>query len=263
MSNLVERAPLAVLVLAGPPSANPLPARAKARVPLVEARFDLFPEDAWPTLPREIRRAFPAAKLLATLRLDRDGGRWPDVASRLDAFRRILDLHRWDFVDVEDDSPERDAMLALARSARAEIVLSRHAFVPQNAEEATDTIAHMLCTAAAENVAVAKWAARLEDSDGTLPGFLRQISSLPADGPVPAIFPMGALSEAGRVAAAIASGGWGYAHDGSGPAAPGQLSWPVFDALLASLPPAGQDPSAWFAALSRAVELALSPVGAP
>lgn len=258
------RAPIAVLVLAGSPSSLPLQERARSRVPLVEVRFDLFEQDRWSGLPRETRKAFPHAKLLATLRLDRDGGRWPDVTSRLDALRRIVDLHRWDFLDIEDDAPEREELLAIARRSRAGIVLSRHAFVPQNAEEASDTIAHMLRTATSEGAAVAKWAARLEDLEGTLPEFLLQVAAAAPDGPVPAIFPMGALSEAGRVAAALASGGWGYAHDGSGPAAPGQLSWPVFEALLGSLPPPpGQDLSGWTKSVAGAVELALAPVVAP
>jgi len=257
MNNANGRAPQAVLVLAGPPSANPLPERTRSRVPIVEARLDLFPRDAWPSLPREIRRAFPRARLLATLRLDRDGGRWPDVASRLDALRSILDLHRWDYVDVEDDSPERDRMIAMVHAAKAGLVLSRHAFAPVAAEEVCDTIAHLQRAAASDGAAVSKWAVRLEDPDGTLPGMLRQIASS-GDGPVPAVFPMGPCSEAGRVAAALASGGWGYAHDGSGPAAPGQIAWPVFEALLGSIPTPGSDLASWLDSVGRAVDLALS-----
>lgn len=264
MNNETARAPIAVLVLTTDPSSLPLQERARSRVPLVEVRFDLFDPGRWSTLPRETRKAFPRAKLLATLRLDRDGGRWPDAASRLDALRRIVDLHRWDFLDVEDDAPEREALLGVVRGSGAGLVLSRHAFVPQSAEEATDTIAHMLRTASAEGAAVAKWAARLEDPEGTLPGFLRQVAAADPRGPVPALFPMGPLSEAGRVAAALAGASWGYAHDGSGPAAPGQLPWPVFEALLGSLPPPrGQDPSTWLRSVSGAVELALAPVGRP
>ena len=255
------RAPQAVLVLTGPPSANPLPERTRSRVPIVEARFDLFPRESWSSLPREIRRAFPRARLLATLRLDRDGGRWPDAASRLDALRSLLDLHRWDYVDVEDDSPERDAMIAMVHAAKAGLVLSRHAFAPRNAEEVRDTIHHLLGVAETDGAAVAKWAVRLEDPDGTLPGMLRQIPTS-GSGPVPAIFPMGPCSETGRVAAALASGGWGYAHDGSGPAAPGQIAWPVFEALLGSIPPPGNDLSSWLGAVGRAVDLALSEGGA-
>lgn len=252
------RAPKAILVLAGPPSANALSARTRARVEIVEARMDLFPQEDWPSLPREIRRAFPNAKLLATLRLDRDGGRWPDVASRLPALRRILDLHRWDFVDVEDDSPEREEMLAMVRETKAGIVLSRHAFVPLSAEEVSDAIPYLRRAAAKERAAVAKWAMRLEDPEGTLPGLLRQISTSTPDEPVPAIFPMGPCSEAGRVAAALASAGWGYAHDGSGPAAPGQIGWSTFSALLGSLPAPTGDPAGWLASVGRAVDLALS-----
>lgn len=257
MNNANGRAPQAVLVLAGPPSANPLPERTRSRVPIVEARLDLFPRDAWPSLPREIRRAFPRARLLATLRLDRDGGRWPDVASRLDALRSILDLHRWDYVDVEDDSPERDRMIAMVHAANAGLVLSRHAFTPVGAEEVCDTIGHLQRAATSDGAAVSKWAVRLEDPDGTLPGMLRQIASS-GDGPVPAVFPMGPCSEAGRVAAALASGGWGYAHDGSGPAAPGQIAWPVFEALLGSIPPPGNDLASWLDSVGRTVDLALS-----
>lgn len=263
MNTAPGRSPIAVLVLTGHPSANPLPARVKARVGLVEIRFDLFAPDEWAGLPRAVHKAFPAAKLLATVRLDRDGGRWPDITSRLPALRRLLDLHRWDYVDVEDDSPERDEMIALVHGAGAGLVLSRHAFDPRGSEEAADTIAHMQRTAVREKAAVAKWAARLEDPEGTLPGLLRQVSGFPDDGPAPAIFPMGAASEAGRVAAALAGRGWGYAHDGSGPAAPGQLSWPVFSALLGSLPGPGHDLSSWVRSVEGAVDLALAPVGGP
>jgi|GEM_PF-1351219 len=262
MNSTSNRAPQAVLVLTGPPSANLLPARAKARVRILEVRLDLFAQDLWPSLPREIRRAFPNAKLLATLRLDRDGGRWPDASSRLDALRRILDLHRWDFVDVEDDSPERESMLALVRESNAGIVLSRHAFIPQSAEEVADAIPRLFQAAISEKAVVAKWAVRLDDLDGTLPGLLRQISSPSQESPIPAIFPMGARSETGRVAAALTSGGWGYAHDGSGPAAPGQIAWPIFEALLGSLPPPGDDARAWLSSVGRAVDLAISPENA-
>ncbi|MCB9497238.1 MAG: type I 3-dehydroquinate dehydratase [Fibrobacteria bacterium] len=260
MNTTSGRTPTAVLVLSGPPNANPLPERVKARVPLVEIRFDLFPQDEWSGLPRLVRRSFPSAKLLATLRLDRDGGRWPDLASRTIALKRLTDLHRWDFIDVEDDSPERERMIGLVREAGAGLVLSRHAFDPRGPEETTDTIAHMLRTASKEGAAVAKWAVRLEEPAATLPGLLRQISEQPDDAPTPAIFPMGPLSEAGRVAAALASGGWGYAHDGSGPAAPGQLSWPTFSALLGSLPRPGRELSGWLKSVEGAVELALSPL---
>lgn len=263
MHNASGRSPLAVLVLAGPPSTNPLPARAKARVELVEARLDLVREEDWPAFPREIRRAFPRAKLLATIRLQRDGGRWPDDATRLPALQRALDLHRWDFVDVEDDSPERDAMIAAVHATKAGLVLSRHAFAPQDAETVSDMIPRLVAAASAEKAAVAKWAVRLDDLDGALPGVLRQISAFAGDGPIPAIFPMGACSETGRVAAALASAGWGYAHDGSGPAAPGQISWPVFEALLGSLPPPGDDIHAWLSSVGRAVDLAFAELPKP
>jgi 3-dehydroquinate dehydratase len=166
-------------------------------------------------------------------------------------------------VDVEDDSPERDEMIALVHGSGAGLVLSRHAFDPRGSEEAADTITHMQRTALRDRAAVAKWAVRLEDPEGTLPGLLRQVSGFPDNGPVPAIFPMGPASEAGRVAASLASGGWGYAHDGSGPAAPGQLSWPVFSALLGSLPGPGQELSSWLHSVAGAVDLALAPVGEP
>lgn len=263
MNNASDRAPQAVLVLTTPPAANPLPSRTKARVHVVEARLDLFAPDYWPGLPRELRRTFPNAKFLATLRLARDGGRWPDSESRRDALRRILDLHRWDYVDVEDDSPERAPMLDMVRDAGAGIVLSRHAFVPQASEDVSDTVERLFASASAEKAAVAKWAVRLEDPDAVLPGLLRRISSIAGDAGVPAIFPMGPGSETGRVAAALASAGWGYAHDGSGPAAPGQLSWPVFEALLGSLPLPGGDMAAWLAAVHRAVALAIAPENGP
>jgi len=250
--------PTAVLTLAGKPQELPLTPAAKRRVRLVEIRLDLLDPSQWAARAKEAERAFPSARLLATLRLEKDGGRWPDDKAREEAFRTILALRRWDYVDIEDDCDERDALLAVAKSVSplTRIVLSRHSFLALDPEAMLAQVQAVSASAERVGAEVAKWAGRALDPDESGPELLRWLSAREGAA-VPAFFLMGMGSEPWRVAASRLSGGWGYAHDGSGAVAPGQLPWTIFDALLGSLPPCREWDRNWFAGVRSAVALAL------
>lgn len=250
--------PIAVLTLSRKPQELTLTPAAKRRVRLVEIRLDLLDPSQWASRAKEAERAFPSARLLATLRLEKDGGRWPDTKARSEAFREALGLRRWDYIDIEDDSDERDALLALAKavSPSTRIVLSRHSFSPLDADAMLEQVRAVSESAERNGAEVAKWAGLALDPDESGPELLRWLSTR-GGAAVPAFFLMGAGSEPWRVAASRLSGGWGYAHDGSGAVAPGQLPWTVFDALLGSVPPCEEWDRNWFAGVRSAVALAL------
>lgn len=250
--------PTVVLTLAGRPQDLPLTPAARRRVRVVEVRLDLVDPAQWTARAREAERSFPSARLLATIRLERDGGRWPDASSRVEAFSTALAARRWDYVDVEDDSEERDVLVGVlrAKAPATRLVLSRHAFEPVDAERMLEEVAAVGKRAAELGAEVAKWAGRALDPAEAGPELLRWLSGW--EGPAePAFFLMGMGSEAWRVAAARLSNGWGYAHDGSGAVAPGQLPWTVFDALVGSLPPCLEWDGKWFQGVESAVALAL------
>lgn len=250
--------PIAVLTLSGRPQELPLTPAAKRRVRLVEIRLDLLDPSQWAARAKEAERAFPSARLIGTLRLGRDGGRWPDGSSRHEAIASALALRRWDYWDLEDDSGERDDLHALLkeRSPWSRVILSRHSFEPVDVAEMIGQTTAVRDNATRLGAEIAKWAGRCLDADEAGPELLRWLSlwDVPA---TPAIFPMGAGNEAWRVAASRLSGGWGYAHDGSGAVAPGQLPWTVFDALIGSLPPIREWDGNWFRGVEAAVALAM------
>jgi 3-dehydroquinate dehydratase len=250
--------PIAVLTLSGKPQELPLTPAARRRVRLVEVRLDLVDSREWGTRAREAERAFPSARLIGTLRLEKDGGRWADGMSRGEAIASALALRRWDYWDLEDDSPERDGLHALLtqRSPWTRLVLSRHSFTPLDPPAMLEQVAAVRDNAVGLGAEIAKWAGRSLDPDEAGPELLRLLSLWDAPA-TPAVFLMGTGSEAWRVAASRMSGGWGYAHDGSGAVAPGQLPWTVFDALIGSLPPCRAWDESWFRGVESAVALAM------
>ncbi len=249
--------PVAVLTLSGKPQDRPRPPAARRRVRLVEIRLDLTDPANWGARAREAERAFPAARLIGTLRRERDGGRWPDAASRLETLTEALVLRRWDYWDLEDDGPERDALCAVLREKApwTRLLLSRHSFEPVDPPAMLAQLELVRDSARRLGAEVAKWAGRGLDPDESGPELLRWLSQW-SDPAVPAMFLMGTGSEPWRVAAARLSGGWGYAHDGSGAVAPGQLAWPVFDALIGSVPDRREWDAGWFQGVASAVALA-------
>jgi len=256
--------PIAILALAGRPQDLPLTPSARRRVRRVEVRLDLVDPGEWSHRLREAERAFPAARLLATLRCRRDGGMWPDEGDREEALARILSLPGWDALDLESDAPDRAPLLAMARRRAPDlrIVLSRHVFDAIEGTRISDQISELRARAAEAGAQVAKWAGSLLDLEEDGPELVRVLSAW--DGKVlPAVFPMGAGAEPWRVACAAVSGGWGYGHDGTGSLALGQLPWKVFDALLGAVPRSDRWDPEWFAGIRSATALALREEAAP
>lgn len=252
------RDPMAILALAGRPHDLPLTSSARRRVRRVEVRLDLVEPEEWEHRVREVERAFPSARLLATLRRQADGGRWPDGEDRRDALDRILSIPGWDALDLESDAPDLDASLAAARRRAPDLhlVLSRHSFRAVEGPELADQIREVRLRAAELGARVAKWAGFLSDLGEDGPELVRILAAWD-DAVLPAIFPMGLGAEPWRVACAVVCGGWGYGHDGTGAVAPGQLPWKAFDALIGSVPGSDRWDPDWFSGIVSATALAL------
>jgi 3-dehydroquinate dehydratase type I len=250
--------PIAILALAGRPRDLPLTHSAKRRVRRVEIRLDLVDPGEWPHRVREAERAFPAARLLATLRCRRDGGMWPDEEDRQEALARILSIPGWDALDLESDAPDLEPLLATVRKRAPDLrlVLSRHVFRATEGKELADQISRLRARAVETGAQVAKWAGKVMDLEEDGPELVRILSAWHGE-TVPAVFPMGAGAEPWRVACAAVCGGWGYGHDGTGSLASGQLPWRVFDALLGAVPRSDRWDPEWFAGIASATALAL------
>jgi 3-dehydroquinate dehydratase I len=250
--------PTAVLALAASPRDIPLSPSARRRARVVEVRLDLVPRDRWAHRVREVERAFPAARLLATVRLDRDGGRWPADTDRTAALEEILSIPGWDALDLEADAPDLEPLLETARRRAPDLrlVISRHSFKPVDVEEMQEQIEDVARFADRQGAHVAKWAGCPTDLEECGPDLVRLLSRWSAKARA-AIFPMGPQAEPWRVACALVPGGWGYGHDGTGAVAPGQLPWQVFDALLGSLPASDRWDERWFDGVRKATALAL------
>jgi 3-dehydroquinate dehydratase type I len=251
--------PMAVLALAGSPSELPLNPAVRRRVRRVEIRLDLVDDPTrWTSRLREAERAFPSARMLATLRLDSDGGSWPAGADRVRALEPVIGDRGWDCVDLEADAPDLADLVALLERKAPDLrrVVSRHSFRAVSTEEALEQIEGVRARARELRGAVAKWAGSFLDTDESCPELARLLALW--DGPgVPAVFPMGTGAEPWRVACAVVGGGWAYGHDGTGAVAPGQLAWRVLDALVGAVPRTDRWDPEWFEGVRRATALAL------
>lgn len=251
------RAPVAVLTLIRPPSQLPMGPKVRQRVKLVEVRLDKFAPGDWKSVTAEAAREFPAARFLLTIRFAKDGGAWPDGMSRHEALAQAFALRQWDYVDIEWDAPDQTelAPLLARHSAWTRLVCSRHDFTPAP-EGLTQALDALWSVARERNAAVAKWAGVLADPEREI-GELCAFASLHRDDAmVPSVFAMGPDSKITRVASALLGGGWSYGHDGVGEAAPGQIAWPVLDALLQSLPAAMEPTPEWLQGVTASMALA-------
>lgn len=99
----------------------------------LELRYDLFPDQAqWPTLMARLRSHAPQAILLATIRLECDGGKWPDHAAvaRISLWRSILQAPiAPDWIDIEWPLLDQSAdLLSLAQKQCVRVLASKHDF---------------------------------------------------------------------------------------------------------------------------------------
>lgn len=107
----------------------------------LEIRYDLFPDQSgWPLVADRVRQLNPAAFLLGTIRLRRDGGDFDDALEgmRLPLWGAILEAEvvpHW--LDLEQDSlSQYEALRAFALVRGTKILLSQHNFstIPTIAE---------------------------------------------------------------------------------------------------------------------------------
>ena len=251
-----QRPPVAVFTLVRAPSELPLGTAARARVRVLEVRLDRFAPSDWKGIVREAGASFPQARLLATLRFQKDGGNWPDDASRAEALAEVFSLREWDYLDLEWDAFDFDEItLRLSKhSAWTRLVCSRHDFVPPS-EGISQALAALWNAATIRHAAVAKWAGTLADPEQEIMELCTFAALHGDEGIVPSLFAMGSAAQVTRVASALLSGGWSYGHDGVGEAAPGQLPWSTLDALLQSLPQPQAFTRSWLDAVAGAIRM--------
>ena len=99
----------------------------------LEIRYDFFDTALWPKLSERLRKVAPHAIQIGTIRLHRDGGKFPDrdVTVRPDLWKGILgatEVPEW--LDLERDCLLQFADLKKEASARGtRILVSEHNFV--------------------------------------------------------------------------------------------------------------------------------------
>lgn len=115
----------------------------------LEIRYDFFKEKDWPGLSARVRKIAPHAIQIGTIRLERDGGKYPDrlAHSRLPLWSEILkapEVPEW--LDLEHDCLQalRD-LKNLADLRKVRIIASQHNFLripnqPELADFARDCL---------------------------------------------------------------------------------------------------------------------------
>lgn len=106
----------------------------------IEIRYDFFDEAQWEKLSERVRSIVSDKLQIGTIRLQRDGGRFPDarVVERLPLWERILRATQApEWLDLERDClADYKALSALARPKGTSLLISEHNFtrVPNELE---------------------------------------------------------------------------------------------------------------------------------
>lgn len=99
----------------------------------LEIRYDFFEQSQWPGLSARLRKVAPHAMQIGTIRLHRDGGKFPDreAVARPALWQGILEAAEVpEWIDLERDCLSQFAGLKKAASARGtRILVSEHNFV--------------------------------------------------------------------------------------------------------------------------------------
>lgn len=99
----------------------------------IEIRYDFFDESEWPSLSERVRHVVDNKIQIGTIRLQRDGGKFPDARAveRLDLWKRILlgkQVPEW--LDLERDClSDFKALNDMAYSIGVGLIISEHNFV--------------------------------------------------------------------------------------------------------------------------------------
>lgn len=135
----------------------------------LEIRYDFFDETQWASLSERLRKVAPHAIQIGTIRLERDGGRFPDerMAERLELWTQILkagEVPEW--LDLERDALyHMEPLKALAEPRGTKILVSEHNFtrIPNDME--LKTFADDLRRVKADGLKIAAMSATQTDCD--------------------------------------------------------------------------------------------------
>lgn len=100
---------------------------------VLEIRYDLFPHtEDWPGLAQRVAACHPHALRLATIRLQRDGGQWPDTmaSQRIPLWQSILQAPIGvQLLDLEmENASDRAVLSAFCPNPAPSVILSHHYF---------------------------------------------------------------------------------------------------------------------------------------
>ncbi|MBR4786133.1 MAG: type I 3-dehydroquinate dehydratase [Fibrobacter sp.] len=99
----------------------------------LEIRYDFFDEKVWPELSARVRKVAPHAMQIGTIRLERDGGEYPDrlAYSRLPRWSEILKAPEApDWLDLEHDCLHcLHDLRNIADLRKTHILISQHNFL--------------------------------------------------------------------------------------------------------------------------------------
>jgi len=109
----------------------------------LEIRYDFFPKEEWPGLSARLRKVAPKALQIGTIRLQHDGGRFPDneANSRMALWQGILEAEQVpEWLDLERDYLHfYKELKTIADKRFVKLLVSEHNFarVPNELELAT------------------------------------------------------------------------------------------------------------------------------
>lgn len=99
----------------------------------LEIRYDFFNRNEWTTISQRLKNVAPHAMQIGTIRLKRDGGKFPDneAGSRLSLWKNILEADLVpDWLDIERDALSQYAELKkIADERKSSLIVSEHNFV--------------------------------------------------------------------------------------------------------------------------------------
>ena len=99
----------------------------------LEIRYDFFEQAQWPGLSGRLRKVAPHAMQIGTIRLHRDGGKFPDrdAVARPELWQKILEAAEVpEWLDLERDCLSQFADLKKAASARGTRILVKKVGIP-------------------------------------------------------------------------------------------------------------------------------------
>ena len=127
----------------------------------LEIRYDFFPEKEWPALSKRVRKIAPHAMQVGTIRLERDGGRFPDrdAYSRIPLWSKILaegDVPEW--LDLEQDCLyDFKNLKNLADLRKTRVLVSQHNFLRIPSQQELDDFARDCLRVKADGQNVHLW----------------------------------------------------------------------------------------------------------